>query len=220
MDEIVRRCLAKNPHERWESADAVVRELRQVYASSDTSALKPVRARTVVAGLLAAACTALVAWILAGQFTLKPATPSLTQVRSIAVLPIQNLSGDPEEDYFADGITEQLISDLAKVHELRVISRASAMRYKRTRKSAPVIARELQVDAIVESSVVRERDKARMTAKLIRGATGDMIWTQSYERDLRDVLALQSEVARAISSRINITLTHQRQVRLDELAPG
>jgi eukaryotic-like serine/threonine-protein kinase len=215
MDEIVRRCLARNPHERWESADAVVRELRQVYASSDTSALKPVRARTVVAGLLAAACTALVAWMLAGQFTLKPATPSLTQVRSIAVLPIQNLSGDPEGDYFSDGITEQLISDLAKVHELRVISRASAMRYKKTRKSALVIARELQVDAIVEASVVRERDKARMTAKLIRGATGDVMWTQSYERDLRDVLALQSEVARAITSHVNITLPPLDQARLE-----
>ena len=93
------------------------------------------------------------------------------------------------------------------------------MRYKRTRKSAPVIARELQVDAIVEASVVRERDKARMTAKLIRGATGDMIWAQSYERDLRDVLALQSEVARAITSHVNITLTPQDQARLEMRAP-
>jgi TolB-like protein/tetratricopeptide (TPR) repeat protein len=228
MDEIVRRCLAKNPHERWESADAVVRELKQVFdsfvqtrphATSDGLARKAIRARTAVARLLAAACTALVAWILAGQFTLKPATPSLTQVRSIAVLPIQNLSGDSDEDYFADGMTEQLIAGLAKISELRVISRMSVMRYKGARKPTPVIARELGADAIIEASVVRGPDKVRITAKLIRGATGDVIWTQSYERDLRDVLALQSDVARAVSNQINITLTPQDQMRLTSSRP-
>jgi len=212
MDEIVRRCLAKNPQERWESAAEVVGQLRQVYAPSDTSTRKRAGARKAVAAVLAAASAALVMWIL--TLGRDPATPSLTQVRSIAVLPVHNLSGDPEEDYFADGMTEQLITDLAKVRELRVISRVSAMRYKGTRKSAPVIAQELQVDAIIEASVVRERDQARITAKLIRGATGDVMWAESYERNLRDVLALQSEIARAVTSQVNITLTPQDQARL------
>ncbi len=223
VDEIVRRCLAKNPRERWESTDALLFALRDVvesfvhsrgHAPSDIRATGPSHAAKWVAGLLAVACIGLGLSSLTGQFKRGSAMPSLAQVRSIAVLPLENLSGDPEQDYFTDGMTEQLISDLAKVRELRVISRNSVMRYKTAQKPAPVIAQELQVDAIVAASVVRERDQVRITAKLIRGATGDVMWAQSYERDLRDVMALQSEIARAVASQVNIILTPQDQARL------
>jgi TolB-like protein/Tfp pilus assembly protein PilF len=130
------------------------------------------------------------------------------------VLPLGNLSGDPAQDYFADGMTEALITDLGKIGALRVISRTSAMRYKGTQKSLPEIARELNVGAVIEGSVLRSGDRVRITAQLIEGPTDRQLWAESYERDLRDILGLQREVARAIASEIRVKLTPQEQTRL------
>jgi TolB-like protein/tetratricopeptide (TPR) repeat protein len=132
-------------------------------------------------------------------------------IRSVAVLPLENLSGSPEQEYFADGLTESLITALAKVGGLRVISRTSTTRYKRTQKTPPQIARELSVDAIVEGSVRREGDRVRITAELIEGHTDEHLWTESYDRDLRDILTLQSQVATAIASEIRARLHHLGQ---------
>jgi TolB-like protein/Flp pilus assembly protein TadD len=140
-------------------------------------------------------------------------------IDSIAVLPLANLSGDPEQEYFADGMTEALIANLGKIGALRVISRQSVMRYKGSDKPLPEIARELNVDAVVEGTVVRSGDKVRITAQLIEAATDRHLWVESYERDLRDVLALQSEVARAIAREIEVELTSQEQVRLVSARP-
>jgi TolB-like protein len=137
-----------------------------------------------------------------------------TEIRSIAILPLQNLSGDPGQDYFADGMTEELIADLGQVSALRVISRTSAMTYKGTKKTLPEIAHELGVDAIVEGSVVRERNQVRITAQLIDARTDDHIWAHNYVRDLTSVLALQGEVAQAIADEISINVTPQEQARL------
>jgi len=137
-----------------------------------------------------------------------------TRIQSIAVLPLENLSGDPSQDYFADGMTEALITDLGKIGELRVISRTSAMHYKGTRKTLPEIARELNVDAVIEGAVLRSGDRVRITAQLVQAASERHLWAESYERDLRDVLALQDEVARSIANEIKIKLTPQEQVRL------
>lgn len=139
---------------------------------------------------------------------------ALGRIKAIAVLPLTNLSRDPEQDYFTDGMTEALITDLAQIGALRVISRTSAMRYKGTDKPLPQIARELNVDALVEGSVLRAGDRVRITAQLIHAATDQHLWAKSYERDLRDVLALQSEVARAIADEVQIKLTPQQQTRL------
>lgn len=136
------------------------------------------------------------------------------RIKAIAVLPLTNLSRDPEQDYFTDGMTEALITDLAQIGALRVISRTSAMRYKGTDKPLPQIARELNVDALVEGSVLRAGDRVRITAQLIHAATDQHLWAKSYERDLRDVLALQSEVARAVAGEVQIKLTPQEQARL------
>ena len=145
------------------------------------------------------------------------ATPG--RIESIAVLPLENLSGDPEQEYFADGMTEALIADLAKVGSIKVISRTSVMQYKGVKKPLPEIARELGVDAVVEGSVMRSGDRVRITAQLIDAATDQHLWTESYERDLRDILALQSEVARAIAKEIKITLTPQEEALLASARP-
>jgi TolB-like protein/Tfp pilus assembly protein PilF len=126
-----------------------------------------------------------------------------------------NLSGDPEQDYFADGMTETLIAGLAKVGALRVISsRTSVMQYKGTKKSLPEIARELNVDAIVEGSVQRFGERVKVTVRLIHAPTEQNLWTETYDRELRDVLTLQNEVARAVTQEIQIKLTPQEQVSL------
>ena len=124
------------------------------------------------------------------------------RIGSIAVLPLGNLSGDPGQEYFADGMTEELITNLGKISALRVISRTSVMRYKKTDEPLPQIARELNVDAIVEGSVLRSGNRVRITAQLIRAKADRHLWAESYQRDLGDVLALQSEVARAIVEQV------------------
>jgi TolB-like protein/DNA-binding winged helix-turn-helix (wHTH) protein len=139
---------------------------------------------------------------------------STPKIESIAVLPLENLSHDPEQEYFADGMTDELITNLGKVSALRVISRTSVMRYKGTKKPLPEIAQELNVDAVVEGAVLRSGERVRVTANLVHARTDRHLWAESYERDLRDVLSLQSEVARAITSEIQIKVTPQEQARL------
>ena len=145
------------------------------------------------------------------------ATPG--RIKSLAVLPLENLSRDPEQEYFAEGLTEALITTLAKVGELRVVSRTSAMLYKGVHKSMREIARELDVDAIIEGTVLRVGRRVRITAQLIDAAKESHRWAESYERDLRDVLALQTEVAQAIAREIRIKLTPLDQARFAEVVP-
>jgi TolB-like protein/DNA-binding winged helix-turn-helix (wHTH) protein/Tfp pilus assembly protein PilF len=134
----------------------------------------------------------------------KNAPPLIT---SIAVLPLANVSGDASQDYFSDGMTDELITELGQIRELRVISRTSAMTYKQTRKSVPQIARELNVDAIIEGAVMRSGNRVRITAQLIRATDDKHLWAQGYQGELRDALTLQSEVAQAIAGQIRSTLT-------------
>ncbi len=141
------------------------------------------------------------------------------RIRSIAVLPLENLSHEPEQEYFADGMTEELITSLGKIGAIQVTSRTSVMRYKRTNKSLPQVARELNVDGIVEGTVQRAGDRVRVTTQLIYARTDHHLWAQSYDRELKDVLALQGEVARAIASEIKTTLTPQEQMSLATVRP-
>ena len=141
----------------------------------------------------------------------RAATP---KIDSIAVLPLENLSRDPEQEYFADGMTEELITNLSQIKALKVISRTLAMQYKGAKKPLPQIAKELNVDAVIEGSVLRAGDRVRITAQLIQASTDKHLWAESYDRDLRDVLTLQSEVARAITREIRTTVTPEERVRL------
>jgi TolB-like protein/Tfp pilus assembly protein PilF len=139
---------------------------------------------------------------------------SVRKIESLAVLPLDNLSRDPEQEYFAEGLTEALITTLAKIGELRVVSRTSAMQYKGVRKPLREIARELEVDAIVEGTVLRVGRRVRITAQLIDAPKETHLWAESYERDLRNVLALQSELAQAIAQEVQVKLTPQERKHL------
>ena len=135
-------------------------------------------------------------------------------IKSLAVLPLKNLSGDPTQEYLADGMTEELIGSLAAIHNLRVTSRTSAMHFKDTHLSVPEIARTLHVDALVEGSVMREGSRIRVHAQLIRAATDEHFWSESYDRELGDALTLENEVAQSIARRVEVTVTGQEHSRL------
>lgn len=141
------------------------------------------------------------------------------KIRSLAVLPLKNLSGDPSQDYLADGMTDALIGRLSHIHDLRVISRTSVMRFKNPQVSVPQIAQILHVDALVEGSVLQEGHRIRVTAQLIRGATDEHFWSETFDRELRDVLALQSELSQSIAEKVEVTVTGEEHERLTSARP-
>ena len=166
----------------------------------------------VVLSILCACCAIGVAvWVAWPRLHAKNAVPAM---RSIAVLPLGNLSGDAAQEYFADGMTEELITELSRIHALRVVSRTSVMEYKGTKKHLPQIARELGVDGIVEGSVRREGDQVRITVQLLDGPNDRHLWSEDYQRELRGVLRMQEEMAQAIAQQIRIKLTPEQQARL------
>jgi TolB-like protein/DNA-binding winged helix-turn-helix (wHTH) protein len=146
-------------------------------------------------------------------------TSAAAPLRNIAILPLNNLTGDASQEYFVDGMTEQLITDLAQVSALRVTSRTSVMRYKGTKKSLPEIAQELKVDGIVEGSVMRSGKRVRITAQLLNAPTDQHIWAETYETDLVDILKLQSEIAEAIAHQVRAQLTPKQQAQLRSARP-
>jgi len=148
------------------------------------------------------------------------AKSSVAPIRSIAVLPLQNLSADAAQEYFADGMTDNLITDLAKIGALRVTSRTSVMRYKGTKKALPEIARELNVDAIVEGSVIRSGQRVRVTAQLLQAPTDRHLWAETYDRDVGDILRLQAEVADAIAQQVRAQLAPLQQSQAHTVNPG
>jgi TolB-like protein/DNA-binding winged helix-turn-helix (wHTH) protein/Flp pilus assembly protein TadD len=160
-----------------------------------------------IAAAVLLVAVAMVMWI---RSTSVPSRPS---IRSLAVLPLENLSGDASQDYFADGMTDELITRLAEIRDLRVISRSSMMTYKRSRKPLAEIARELDVQAVVEGGVLHSGERVRITAQLIRVPADEHIWAHSYEGDFRDLLDLQRQVAQAITERIRVTVSSQQQVQ-------
>lgn len=193
--------------------------LKQIEDSPEQTSTVAARWWTRPRGKLSAPLAATLALVvlfvaLATRFEWFQPGPRSGQIRSIAILPLANLSGDPEQEYLADGMTEELTTDLGQISALRVISRTSAMHYKGTNKKLPEIARELGVDAVVEGAVERAGNHVRISAQLIRAPTDTHLWAESYERDLGDVLALQDEVARAITAEIKAKLTPQEQARL------
>ena len=153
--------------------------------------------------------------ILLSVIALKLFTGSHRAIETLAVLPLENLSGDPQQEYFSDGMHEALITDLAQLGSLkRVIARSSVMRFKGTKTPLPEIGRELRVDGLITGAVMRSGDRVRVTAQLINPATEAQLWARSYERDLRDVLSLQNEIVSAITREVRIRLTPQEETRL------
>jgi serine/threonine-protein kinase len=220
FDWIVRKCLEKDQERRYQSAHELLIDLKNLQRDSQSDRLAPLTSRMpqmnqtpvrrvwLPVALAAVVLTLVIVVVLTWQSAARrPVTPSPTEIKSLAVLPLANLSGAAEQEYFSDGLTEALITDLSRFGALRVISRTSVMRYKNAPKPLPEIARELNVDGVIEGSVRRSGDRVSITAKLIHAPTDTHLWGTSYERDLRDVLALQREVARDVAERIRLRLT-------------
>ncbi len=214
LEGIILKCLDKEPERRYQTARELRVDLERLSAPPLTATVARPRRRRwllpVAAGVLAA--LALAAW-----WALPRTGPQ--RIESLAVLPLDNLSGDSAQEYFSDGMTDALITELGKIASLRVISRSAVMKYKGPRQSLAQIARDLKVGALVEGAVLRSGDRIRITARLIHAASDRQLWSESYERDLRDVLALQGEVARAVASQIRARLTSSEQARLATTRP-
>ena len=237
LARILRRCLEKDPRDRYQTSRDVYNELRDLRneTSSPPAASSP-RSQAVVGERAPAAARPVwkrPAWVAVGVAILLAVLYLVTRrfmpsssrapeagteqpaIRSIAVLPLDNYSGDPSQDYFAEGMTDELTAALATISQLRVISRGSAMQFKgRNRPPTPEIARTLNVDAVVEGSVLRAGDKVRITAQLIDARADRHLWAKSFERNSRDVLALQDELASAIAREIHVRLTPAEESRL------
>jgi len=226
LEEIVNKALEKDRKLRCQSAAEIRTDLQRLKRDSDSgrtafgSVTMPPQARRYKRGITAAAVSiaalliALAVFMnIGGVRDRLLGKAGVQQIRSLAVLPLENLSRDPEQEYFADGMTEQLITDLAQINALKVISRTSVMRFKGARTPLPQIAQELGVDAVIEGSVQRSGDRVRITAQLIDARADQHLWARSYERDLRDVLALQDEVAQAIANELKIELAANGPLR-------
>jgi eukaryotic-like serine/threonine-protein kinase len=221
LEKLIERCLAKDPARRSQHMSDVkveLEEIRDELGKSSANRARRAMPRAAYLGTGLALAAALLAGI--GFIWLRGAPAWLSlggpPIRSLAVLPLENLSADSEQEFFADGMTDALITELAKLGGLRVISRTSTMSYKKAHKPLPQVAQELGVDAVVEGSVLRSGERVRITAQLVRGATDEHVWAEEYERDIRDVLTLQREVARAIARQIQVKLTPQEQAHLAE----
>jgi len=212
LEQVVLKCLAKEPEKRFQTAGELVAALKtatkRTTADEWRSAFKS-RSVWVVSALVVLLIAAFAYW------KLQPTSPPEKQIRSLAVLPLENLSGDQSQEYFADGITESLINNLAQIRALRVISRTSVMRFKGSHKSLPEIAQELNVDAVITGSVQRAGGQVKISAQLIRAATDAHLWAREYDyREIADILKLQSEVARAVADEIRIEVTAEERARL------
>jgi TolB-like protein len=218
LESIIVKDLDKDPEHRYQSAREMRVDLERLTAP--ILVVVPTRKLVTIGRLLWVMAS--IAVVIAVVFALNVGSlrdrmlgaPSPGPIESLAVLPLDNLSGDPEQEYFTDGMTEALIADLAKISALRVISRQSVMQFKGSDKPLPEIAQTLNVDAVVEGSVLRSGDRVRITAQLVQVSPERHLWADSYEQDLRDILSLQSEVARTIAGEIRIKLTPEEQKRL------
>ena len=216
LERIILKCLEKEPKDRFQFAKELEVDLRRLTVREATSTVHPIRPRRVIwRGTVAKVIGVLIIGVAIG---LSPsawrkwsnAHRGTPEIRSLAVLPLENLSGDPSQEYFADGMTEELINDLGQIGALRVISRTSVMQYKGVKRPMSQIARELNVEAVVEGSVERVGDRVRISAQLIHGPTDRHIWSRSYERDLHNVLAMQDEVAYSIADEINLSVSRKQ----------
>jgi serine/threonine protein kinase/Tfp pilus assembly protein PilF len=223
LEAIILKCLERAPARRYQAAGELAADLQRLLGGltveAERSRVQARRARTLGIAVPVAVVVVLAALTALDVGGLRTRLFAPAPIRSIAVLPLANLSGDPNQEYFADGMTEELITDLAKIASLKVISRTSVMQFKGTKKPLREIAAALGVDGVIEGSVLRIGERVRIAVKLIKATTDTHLWSESYERDQRDILAVQSEVAQAIAREIKVKLTPQEQARLVSARP-
>lgn len=208
---IIERCLAKDPGQRYQRADEVRAALETMQSGVPARTYRLTTRSWLALAAVAAILTTLSFALFKNRFSIGSTRP---RIQSLAVLPIENLSGDSTQEYFADGMTEAIITDLGKLRGVtRIIGRSSVMLYKGSKTPPAEIARQLNVDALLTGAVVRSGDRVRLTAALVDPRTGEELWTGRYERDLRDVLVMQSELTRAIVVEIKGALTPQDAAR-------
>jgi len=200
----------------WRDGNERLKKIKDLQEQRPTASVLWRRRTWLVAGTVLAAALVAIRWNVGGLRERLGARAPRGRIESIAVLPLENLSNDPAQDYFSQGMTDALTTNLAQISSLRVISRTSAMRFKGSKEPLPQLGRDLKVDAIVEGTVVRGENSVRITAQLIETTSDHHLWAKSYERDLRDVLALQDELARDIASEIRAKLTPRQQSRITE----
>lgn len=221
LERIIGKAMARDAAERYQHAHDIELDLKSLRKRIETEKedKKPAKPLSLKRKLSYAAGGLIV--LLAILFLAKITIFKERQkpIDSIAVLPFQNLSADPEQEYFSDGMTDALLAELSKIKALRVISRTSVMRYKKAEKPLPQIARELNVTAIIEGSVQRAEDEVRITAQLVRAAPEKHVWANSFTKNFKNILALQSEVAQAIAKEIDITMTAEDRQRLTGSRP-
>jgi serine/threonine-protein kinase len=214
LERVIRKCLEKDPGRRYQSIAEVASDLEAVRKVPAARRGHVSRRNAAAAGVLVLLLAATIAFYVRGRGTPPSVVPSSSPIQSLAVLPLENLSGAAAQEYFADGMTDALINELARLAALKVISRTSVMPYKGARKPLKEIAAELGVDGVIEGSVLQEGDRVRISVKLIDGATDRHVWSDSYQRELGSILALQNDVARAVAREIRVTLTPQDETRL------
>ncbi len=222
LQAVILQCLNKEPEERYLSARELALDLQRLSRGAAEKLIAAGRKRRGIPRLiLAYACFAVILAVIVATIVnvggigdLVLGRASAPQIRSLAVLPLANLSNNPEQEYFADGLTESLITELSKIGALKVISRTSVMRYKKPDKPMRQIARDLGVDGLIEGSVLGEGDQVRITVQLIEGKSDRHLWAESYQREMRSILALQSEIARDISREIKAKVSSDEQARL------
>jgi TolB-like protein/DNA-binding winged helix-turn-helix (wHTH) protein/Tfp pilus assembly protein PilF len=201
--------------QRMERGEATVPRATSIGAAAQAPARNPQHRKKLWVGVLVVAGIALLLALGFGSRRWRfSAKATSTPIQSVAVLPLENLTGDPDQQYFSDGMTDAIITDLAEIGSLRVISRTSTMHYRDSHKTLPEIAKELGVDAVVEGSVARAGNRVRIDAQLIQASSDRHLWAKSYERDIKDVLALQGELARTIASEVRVQLSPSEEARL------
>jgi TolB-like protein len=223
LERVVTQCLAKNPDDRWQTAHDLAEELRWIARQTGTANTgatpRPVRslhrwamaAALALVGLVAAAAAL---WQ-SGLWRPAPGGSAKPAITFIAVLPLENLSGDASQEYFADGLTDSLINELAQIRSLRVVARTSVMRFKGNRRPVSEVARDLNnVGAVVEGTVMREKDRVAVTVQLIDTASDVHLWSKSYDRDITDILALRREIARSVATEIRAAIAPDEERRL------
>jgi serine/threonine protein kinase/Tfp pilus assembly protein PilF len=212
LNRIIKKALEKNPQQRYQNIDEIISDLNSLnlviksnysIKEADKDKSKKIRKNMIIGP----AVLILIIVVGIGYFLMNQFQKTTRVIDSLAVLPLENLSGDPDQEYFSDGMTEALITELSRIKALKVISRTSVMQFKNSRKSLPEIAGQLNVAAVVEGSILKAGDKVRITAQLIDAESDRHLWAESYERNLRDILTVQKEVAKAIALQIKTNLT-------------